>query len=582
MRSLTATVSALACAGLCAFTAFAGAQETKSNVTATIKGKPVSDEQLTSFSMLLESTEGRSPEDRQALIEEYALTQLHNDIFTTVPQDQTENKSPYRFKSLGQRQMLRAELQKHVMTSIKVPRSDMEDWYKKNVQLYQQPEKVHAWHLFMETSPDEPSSAPAKVRQRMEQVKAEADKSTSFGLIAAKYSEAASAKGQGEIGDITVNMPIGPQHKPMNPVLERTLFSLKPGQVSDIVQTSHGLHLLFVSDRTSTRTPTVDDLITSGILPGNVANERLTSEVRKLVTETIEKHKGKAIESTSAKDQLTTATPAFEFNGKTFTIADIESLYGARFTRAYQRVQGNQTALKDLMRQALEDEGMIQAAADAGLDKSGALRDQLELLGKRGDAAKHIQKIIAEAYPVSPQRVQQLYDQQKDMMRQPEAEGSILVIQAKTATSAAEEGKFRELAQKAANDAHEKIKSGTSFEDAASQVASKDVQTSVGKIARHVSGQTTDTLGRAFDQASAGIKEGEVSEVLPFGNDFAIGKLEKRYPGEPVPFERIRPRLQMQAQSESEREAKKDMVRVLESKGLLKIENKAASTTEAK
>lgn len=548
------------------------------NAPLKIDGKPVTDEQLSSFSLLLEGSEGRMVEDRTALMDEYALTQLHSDLMTTVPDDSKSSSSPYKYNSMGQRQLLKNALQTYIRKNVDVPRREMEEWYKQNGSRYVTPARVKAYHLFMETSSDEPSSSPERVRERMEKVKQEADKGTSFGLLAEKYSEASSGKNGGEIGYITPGMPIGPQNKPMNIVLENALFGLEPGHHSDIVQTSHGLHLLYIADKTTTITPTVDDLITSQVLPGAVANEHVTSGIRKLMNETIEKHGGKVAETSATKDQLTTETPAFTFDGRTYKISDMENLYGPRFTRFYQRAQGNPNALHDLLRQGLDDEAMVQAAVDLGMDKSADIQSQLDLVGKRAAAVKHIQRIIAEAYPVTVDRARELYEQQKEQTRQPEAEGEVLVTQAKTATSAAEAGRYRDLAQKQAEAARELLKGGMGFDAVAKQVATKDVQTSSGAVPRHVLGQTTDTLGRAFDQAVVAAKEGELSEVIPFGNDYAIARLVKRYPGEPVPFEQLRPRLMSQAQQENDKRARKDLVEQLKAKGRVKFRDEQTSS----
>ncbi|MGI8906108.1 MAG: peptidylprolyl isomerase [Candidatus Sumerlaeaceae bacterium] len=581
MRSsfLTAMLSAMLATGWAQPGQVDSPDETAPAPTVTIDGKQVSDEELTSFSLLLETTEGRGPAQRIELVEEYILTQLHRELKTTVPMEATDSTSPYKYSSMGQRQILKSAMQREVAKNIKVPRSDMEAWYKTNQSKYVTPARVKAYHLFMETSRDEPSSAPDKVRARIVKVKADADKGTSFGLLASKNSEASSAKFGGEIGYITPQMPIGPQNKPMNIVLENTLFSLDPGKVSDVVQTSHGLHLLYISEKSTTQTPTLDDLVTSGILPGAVSNEHVTSEIKRLIAETTKKHNGELANTSGTQDQLTTKTPAFKFDGKTYTIADMENLYGARFTRFYQRAQGNPAALQDLLKQGMEDEALVLAAVDAGLDKSPENTTQLDMVGKRAAAVKHIQKIIAEQYPVLAERAQQIYEEQKEQTRQPEAEGEILVAKAKDAASPADAGRYRELAQKQATAARELLKQNESFESVAKKVATRDVETTTGRVARHVSGQATDLLGRAFDQATAGAKENEISEVSPVGNDSAVAKLVKRYPGEPVPFERVRGRLMQQAQMENDRRARKDLVRQLQDNGRVKITTNESTGT---
>src|SRR5690606_17357180 len=106
-----------------------------------------------------------------------------------------------------------------IMEKTEVPREEMEKWYEANKERYVRPERVKAWHIFMETGDDTPSSAPARVRQRLEGIKAQIDSGTSFSEAAQKFSEAASGQDGGEIGYISPRQPIGPLNKPMNPEL---------------------------------------------------------------------------------------------------------------------------------------------------------------------------------------------------------------------------------------------------------------------------------------------------------------------------------------------------------------------------
>lgn len=548
----------------------------ESPIVAEINGQPVTDEQLTSFSAILELSEGRSPGDPDALLEEYVLTRLYKDVYTTIPQQAAHAGPPTKYPSAAQRQLLRRAFQQNAMAKIDVPRSALEEWYNTNKSQYVQPARVRAYHIFMEVSRDDESSSPDKVRQRITDVKAQADSGTSFSELAKKYSEAASSRSGGEIGYVTPAMPIGPASKPMNPLLENALFGLDAGKVSDIVQTSHGLHLLYAAEKLTTVTPTLDNLVTSGILPAAVSRDMLTSEIRRLQAASLKKHGGKIIESNAPATELTTATAAFEFNGKKFTVYDLEQMYGVRFTRQYQRVRAEPARLQELLQSVLDDEALIQSAVDAGLDKKPDMQRDLALVLERAEASKRIQTIIAEAYPVNSDRLQKLYDENREALRQPEVEGDVLVISVTQTTSPAERGRLIDRASRKAEEILKILQGNSDFEAAAAATASGESVTSVSKIARHIAGQSTGTLERAFDQAIASVTgEGELSAVTPLGDGFAIARLVKRHPGEPLAFDRVKAQLQQRAQSENETNARKEMVRQLVASGKAKILKKA-------
>lgn len=561
------------------------AQETTSTANtelAVIKGKPVTEDDLSSFGMVLGMYEGRAPSKQRELLEEYILTRLHQDLYTTVAAEK-HPEPPTVYPSAMQRGVIRRDYTEQLQKSIDVPREAMQEWYDANVKNYTQPEKARAYHLFLETSDDNESSSPAKIRERLKELKAQADAGTSFSQLAEQYSEASSARNGGEIGYVSPRMPIGPQNRPMNLKLEEAIFSLQPGEVSDVVETSHGMHLLYVADRTTTMTPSLDDMISSGILPQAVASDMLTSEAKKRISQAIEKFDAKVAEQTTGTlDNLTTETPALVVEGKTLTVSDLEHIYGVRFTRAFQRAAADPARLEDLLKQVLEDEVFIRSAVAAGVDKKPEIEWQLELLGQRQDAVRRLQAIMAEIYPVEEKQLRELYEEKKDQMLQPESEGEVLVIVTEETTSPAEQGRLRDRAQKLAQDAHKKIEGGASLKDVAGSIKAEDISTSYSQVERHVIGQTTDTLTRAFDQATAGLNaDDELSPVLPYGNDFVIGKIKARYKGSPVEFETVRPQLQGAAAQINGEFARNQMVQMLEQKGLVKINPSVEADTHS-
>ena len=406
----------------------------------------------------------------------------------------------------------------------------------------------------------------------MSDVKAQADKGTSFSVLAEKYSEASSGRNGGEIGYITPRMPIGPQSKPMNQVLENALFSLSPGKTSDIVQTTHGLHILYITDKQTTITPTIDDLITSKVLPNAVKQDLLTSEIRKRIETSLAAHKGKVADAPTTGSALTTETIAFYIDEKPVTIQNLEQVYGIRFTRAYQARQGNPEALADLLKQVLEDEGMIRAAIDAGLGAKPETAKELKTVAERGIAARRLQAIISEVYPVNDERVRAEYEATKSDYLVPEADGLILVVNAEATSDPATAARGREKARAAIMKAQADLKAGSSFDNVVKALKAQNLDTTGGEVARHAIGMSPDLNVRAFDQAiSMAQDDGQLSDIVPASNGFAVAKLGKRYKGEPTPYERVRQRLRQMVLSKNTDQARDDMVRQLLKSGKAKI-----------
>lgn len=548
------------------------AQEEKTTPVLEINGKTATYADLTSFSLFLENTEGRGFASSQELIDEYIITQLADDIPSTIPQAEKKSVSPYG--NSMQRGMLKRAFQEEVRKTVEVTREEMEDWVKKHELRYTQPEKVHAYHIFMETKADSETSSPEKVRERLLKVKAEADKGTSFSQLAEKHSEAASSKKGGEIGKISRRMPIGPLNKPMNLTLENAFFSLEKGQVSDVVDTSHGLHLLYAADRETTKTSTLDELVQSGVLPGSLTQDKLTSAVREAVQNVIEKYNGEVkVDAAVLNADRVKQTVLFVLDGKEFTVRDFEKIYGERFLRAAESSAGSQERFTQLAQQALEDEAMILAAVDKKLDKNPEFAEQFDLLEKR----QRLQEVLLNYYTsrisVSEEEVKKEYEAVKNNYLQPETEGWLVKISGNPATTAtADIARAREHAKEFADKLNETAVKEFNIESLKKIAVPEDVATSFTQIKRHNITDSSDFNNRVFDQVTGRQTENNtVSPVMPRGEDFYFAYLKERHAGNPAPYEALAPNLKGELENKQFRTVRKNLISELEKSGKVKM-----------
>lgn len=544
---------------------------------ARVRGELITKDVLSQFAEVVQKAEGPLRESMGTLLEEFVLQKFMDDVYTTIPSEAPSlAEIPTKYKYMNQRRYLQMLLRDKIQGSVQVPRSDIEQWYGKHVQMYQQPERIHARHIFMAVSEDNSSSSPEAVQSRMDAVKSEADKGTSFGLLARKYSEAGSGVTGGDLDWLSYRMPMGPQNKPINIVLDNALFQLKSGQVSDVLHTSHGLHLLYAEERVTTRTPSIEDLTSSGILPGAVANDLITSRIRQSINDSIAKHNGKVLETSGTAD-LNTTTPAYTFNDKTWTFRDIEQMFGRMFTGAYMRAVQDPEGLPSLMRQVMQDEAFLQAAIDEGLDTSPTVARNLQLLGERAREVKKLQSIIAQDYTAREDEARELYEKQKNKFRRPEMEGFVLIVNPEQTTGTASESKAAMVAQKKIEEALKKVRDGEDFAKLIEQCVKTDRNCTGGLVERHVRGMATTDLTRSFDEVASTLAEGAVSEVRSLGGAFAIATLVKKYEGEPAPFDEVKLQLMREVQFENTYRARQDIFKMVEKKGQLEWLAGAAS-----
>ncbi len=123
--------------------------------------------------------------------------------------------------------------------SEKVTIEDVNEFYVKNKSRFTVPEQVKASHILVPASKDEPNDvrekAKAKINDMLRQIKEGAD----FAEFAKNNPDSTSATG-GDLGYFTKGE--------MLEDFEKAAFALEPNQVSDVIETIYGYHLIKVTD----------------------------------------------------------------------------------------------------------------------------------------------------------------------------------------------------------------------------------------------------------------------------------------------------------------------------------------------
>jgi peptidyl-prolyl cis-trans isomerase D len=119
-----------------------------------------------------------------------------------------------------------------------VPPADVERAYNDNIEQYSTPEQVRASHILLKTEGKDDAAVKAKAEEILKQAKAGAD----FGELAKKYSEdEGSAKNGGDLDYFG--------HGKMVAEFDAVAFTLQPGQISDLVKSQFGYHIIKVTDK---------------------------------------------------------------------------------------------------------------------------------------------------------------------------------------------------------------------------------------------------------------------------------------------------------------------------------------------
>ncbi len=132
---------------------------------------------------------------------------------------------------------------------ITVSPQDAEAYYNANIQQFQTPAQVRASHILLKTEGKDEAAVRKQAEDILRQVKAPG---ADFAALAKKYSEDDGSKATG--GDLDYF-----SKGRMVPEFESAAFSMRPGQISDLVKSQFGFHIIKVVDTKPASTRTFDE-----------------------------------------------------------------------------------------------------------------------------------------------------------------------------------------------------------------------------------------------------------------------------------------------------------------------------------
>jgi peptidyl-prolyl cis-trans isomerase D len=127
--------------------------------------------------------------------------------------------------------------------------TEVQQYYNGNITQYQTPEQVRASHILLNTAGKDEAAVRKQAEDILQQVKA----GTDFAELAKKYSEDEGSKANG--GDLDYF-----SRGRMVPEFEAAAFALEAGQVSEIVKSQFGFHIIKVVDKKPGVTRSLDEV----------------------------------------------------------------------------------------------------------------------------------------------------------------------------------------------------------------------------------------------------------------------------------------------------------------------------------
>lgn len=137
---------------------------------------------------------------------------------------------------------------------INVTEEDAQKYYSENKRRFETPEQVRASHILI--TPDttdlnsDPNQAKAKAKEKAEDLLKQIKEGADFAELAKANSACPSAAKGGDLDFFRRGQMVGP--------FEKAAFELDVGQISDVVETRFGYHIIKVTDKKQASTKTFD------------------------------------------------------------------------------------------------------------------------------------------------------------------------------------------------------------------------------------------------------------------------------------------------------------------------------------
>jgi len=143
-------------------------------------------------------------------------------------------------------------IQETILTSVSVTEPEISKYYDDHQKDIAQPESAEVSHILIRSASGDPEEKKAQARVRGEEALARIRKGDDFATVAMEVSEDKnSAARGGSLGEVRKGRTVS--------AFDDAAFKLQPGQMSDLVESAFGYHIIKVTGRKPARTPTLTE-----------------------------------------------------------------------------------------------------------------------------------------------------------------------------------------------------------------------------------------------------------------------------------------------------------------------------------
>ncbi len=140
----------------------------------------------------------------------------------------------------------------YLVQKIEISESEVMDFYKNNPDMFKQPEQIKASHILIKVDSQADEATKGQANQKIREIQKKIEAGQDFASLATEFSEGPSNANGGDLGYFSRGQMVKP--------FEDAAFKLKSGEVSDIVETRFGYHLIKVVDKKPESTVSYDNV----------------------------------------------------------------------------------------------------------------------------------------------------------------------------------------------------------------------------------------------------------------------------------------------------------------------------------
>lgn len=171
---------------------------------------------------------------------------------------------------IAERAAIRAYVNQEIGSGITISDADTKAFFDAHPELFERPEEVRARHILIKVDSGADEKTRAEARRKMGELKKRADGGEDFSQLAKDHSEDSSADDGGDLGFFPKGRMVAP--------FETAAFALQKDQISDVVETQFGYHLIQLVDRHEAVTLAYDDVKTR--INANLRNEKVEEQLK--------------------------------------------------------------------------------------------------------------------------------------------------------------------------------------------------------------------------------------------------------------------------------------------------------------